>query len=865
MENAYYIIKENKQGKNEVVGIKNPKILGYYMHKHAGAMPRVPDGVQAISSNLLNDIPAISSIELPDSMDTINPEIFANHKDIKINYADLYKMSIYMTTPYGEMKPSIRLEGIENQAKFNTYLKTHIGIAPHVPEGVSYLWHGAFKNQKALRAFNSPESLVQVYWYAFEGCKNLKTFKPSSKLHYIGGETFSGCKSLKNFNIPKTTAHIKSRPFKDCDDNMVINVFNKHKIKKSEFELSSEMNGQYFGPTFTEKTLMNGKLSKDYKILQTGIGFYIMENEEINFISNEEILQTKNGEDIIKSDNAYNFYKFKQQLSKDSTEGERIYMPPAYVINNLPTNRIETYIKHSKIFSRILRQASASYENTEENQRGQQEGILSKDEEATLFKLSVLAGLYENDEKIHSSAIAFLSRTMLQNPKQPNPKSMALTPQQIHTVFHNISETPAYNEEFSTYCLHSPENFKKVYEASFENAEEGNSNFVEDMFKKFGNSLLMYEHSGKMEQSKGLMHDKWINYKKNSGKDMERLNFIDYVCQFGGQSGPDLGEVSEDLKPYAAEFGRYNIDIDSIERTADIIEQGKTVLPYAIFPNSNKIVKAHININVARQGLKPVMRHFDILRAHPTYKKDIEKDIDAMDAKFKVSLFPDIEGVVAKKGEDGITVASTSMKMATCARVNDSGCEELIESQLDKDVQPFYVTAVDEFGSKNVVATSRLEINREKGYAIFASLEVDRALRDISSEEDQTKVYFTLLETLNTFCNEYNKVNNIPLTHVSLGKTATVSINTIIEKYAPSLKYPLPADDRLTYKPTSRNSQFLIWDNNNMVKNQEMLDEPFTIDNRDLFYSFLKNADSLEISQIEARDAAYDSAIERLD
>ena len=65
-----------------------------------------------------------------------------------------------------------------------------------VPEGVTAIVDGAFKNNKRIRSVTLPEGIETIGWNAFSGCNSLKSLNIPESVTSIGNTSFAGCKSI---------------------------------------------------------------------------------------------------------------------------------------------------------------------------------------------------------------------------------------------------------------------------------------------------------------------------------------------------------------------------------------------------------------------------------------------------------------------------------------------------------------------------------------------------------------------------------------------------------------------------------------------------------------------------------------------
>ena len=89
-------------------------------------------------------------------------------------------------------------------------------VSVTVPEGVTVLWEGAFKDCPKLTEVILPDSIEVLSGKAFQGCVNLTNIKLSANLTEIGNEAFSGCRSLADITLPESVISIGNQAFEAC-------------------------------------------------------------------------------------------------------------------------------------------------------------------------------------------------------------------------------------------------------------------------------------------------------------------------------------------------------------------------------------------------------------------------------------------------------------------------------------------------------------------------------------------------------------------------------------------------------------------------------------------------------------------------
>ena len=88
-----------------------------------------------------------------------------------------------------------------------------------LPEGITYLSNGAFRDCSNLKTINFPEGLITFEYGVFAGCTVLESFiLPNSvvDLGDTGGTVFSNCKNIKNVTLSKNMTVIRPYTFNNC-------------------------------------------------------------------------------------------------------------------------------------------------------------------------------------------------------------------------------------------------------------------------------------------------------------------------------------------------------------------------------------------------------------------------------------------------------------------------------------------------------------------------------------------------------------------------------------------------------------------------------------------------------------------------
>lgn len=85
-----------------------------------------------------------------------------------------------------------------------------------IPEGVTTIGKGAFRNNTVLRSAILPTSLKTIGDMAFEGCRSLEKVVLLPGVKRLGNGCFRGCVSLERIEMPETVVSIHANAFDNC-------------------------------------------------------------------------------------------------------------------------------------------------------------------------------------------------------------------------------------------------------------------------------------------------------------------------------------------------------------------------------------------------------------------------------------------------------------------------------------------------------------------------------------------------------------------------------------------------------------------------------------------------------------------------
>ena len=88
----------------------------------------------------------------------------------------------------------------------------------NLPNSVTGIKEGAFKNCTRLTDINIPNSVTSIGGYAFRDCTSLTDINIPNSVTSIGEQAFKGCTSLTDVNIPNSVTSIGEQAFYNCDN-----------------------------------------------------------------------------------------------------------------------------------------------------------------------------------------------------------------------------------------------------------------------------------------------------------------------------------------------------------------------------------------------------------------------------------------------------------------------------------------------------------------------------------------------------------------------------------------------------------------------------------------------------------------------
>ncbi len=675
------------------------------------------------------------------------------------------------------------------------YLKTHNGVAPAIPEGVTRLEISAFQHQSELREIVLPESLIRLDHFAFADCPNLSKVNIPESVLAMGNYVFEGDKSLTHISLPRRLKALFQEPFKDCNPDLLIDVMGYETMTARDFAL----------PNASQKHLI-GRFIPGYSFMETGTKKFINifegnrdGSDAIYSIDNDQLIaeimaSTDNPESILKENKLFNYLIFKHYLFQQAQTGP-VKFPKSYIINNIDASNIKGFLANRSRWNSLIKQAkqSATPESCVDNLEK-----LSDSQSLSLFKLAVLCGLFEKDEGIRTKAFNLIKYNILHSaenfPSHRNyNKNLTKDPlnmrmDEIDNLFSSIPLAMP-NVEFANFFSQNYSAFIDKARVEYANGEKA---YIAKTLTNFGYSDELVK--GKL--SKGRMHDRFIAYQKanktNGVEDLReltdnRMNFVQFVISKGYDRPEDLkGVIADKYLEVGAKFFQYYSDIKIIKRIFDQVETSEGVLPYIIYPRDKSNIEFRdLIFNISRYGLP---EKYDVIKAAFSTSEDVlehmkyigEQLTDTHNTKYSYKMM--------KKSSPDMHLSSN--KLAICTVVTNRGVQPYLFELADHETQRMDIVRRTEDG-EDLVGKTRMRVvdTEEYGkYLLMDNFEVMPYVRDSFPEKEQKRVFRAFLNGIQDFSKLYNQFNpDRPIRFAALGTTGTCTINPTVRKLCPTI------------------------------------------------------------------------------
>lgn len=196
--------------------------IGNYSFFCVGAQSIIMfEGLVNIGESAFSGCDGLTSISIPDSVETIGDSAFESLNNVMYNgTADGAPWGAKSINGYIEDGFVYNNDSKEAVLGCSIYKSGEINIS----NGVKTIGKSAFHDCKAITSVNLPESVKVISESAFSSCSNLKNVMLSEGIERINEYAFYNCTLLMSVNIPDSVTSIGVSAFEDCTNLISINV-----------------------------------------------------------------------------------------------------------------------------------------------------------------------------------------------------------------------------------------------------------------------------------------------------------------------------------------------------------------------------------------------------------------------------------------------------------------------------------------------------------------------------------------------------------------------------------------------------------------------------------------------------------------
>lgn len=207
-----FLYRYNGEADNVVIP-DTVKAIGEYAFETNGLKSvQIPASVKRIEEFAFSYCESLSKIEVPDSIDYIAANSFANTKWQRDNKDKFVILGPVLMDYQGEDAEVTVPDGIriiaERVFTFSTELTT-----VRLPDSVQVIGEGAFARCPNLQIVELGENVEVIGRKAFEACKSLNYLRVGHKLREIGEDAFLECWKLETVYLPDTVEKIGAHAF----------------------------------------------------------------------------------------------------------------------------------------------------------------------------------------------------------------------------------------------------------------------------------------------------------------------------------------------------------------------------------------------------------------------------------------------------------------------------------------------------------------------------------------------------------------------------------------------------------------------------------------------------------------------------
>ena len=164
----------------------------------------LPDSLKSIGDRAFRVCDSLTSLTLPASVTSIGEEVFPRHENFTLQLE---------STRYFIIEDDILYTADQKKVIWCPVFKRG---RVSLPDTVTSIGDGAFKNCDYLTNLVLPDSLTSIGDSAFAGCHSLTSLELPISLRSIGNGAFWNCHSLRSLTLPNTLTSIGCSAFYGC-------------------------------------------------------------------------------------------------------------------------------------------------------------------------------------------------------------------------------------------------------------------------------------------------------------------------------------------------------------------------------------------------------------------------------------------------------------------------------------------------------------------------------------------------------------------------------------------------------------------------------------------------------------------------
>ena len=201
--------------------------FSYYMSNSKLTTVTLPQGLKIIGEQAFYNYTALSSCNIPDSVEKIGKEAFRYTllvKEGQTNYVGNWLINYVLGSGETTLTVKEGTVGIADGQMTGSNNSTVTKI--NLPNSLKYIGTENFKYFQALTTVTSSAALQSIGNNAFENCFALQEFdlSKSTGLKYIGDTAFSWCKVYDNIYIPKSVVYLGEDVFNNVTGTISIEI-----------------------------------------------------------------------------------------------------------------------------------------------------------------------------------------------------------------------------------------------------------------------------------------------------------------------------------------------------------------------------------------------------------------------------------------------------------------------------------------------------------------------------------------------------------------------------------------------------------------------------------------------------------------